>query len=204
MPDDALSLREAAAARAARITAHVEKLEWDKLSVRLTKWVHTCLRKKDWELAEEVAQTAITLVLDPHYVEWDPDREPDFFDHLCNVARGVLSNRRRKHATARELVTEPEAIAEMSLAASHNQERALAARQEALSLAEHLGRAFANDLIVTQIVALAADGVTTPREQAAALDKPIEEVRKARKRLFRVTAELAEKLGMRQENDDAA
>src|SRR5258708_39309584 len=117
MPGDAPTLRESAAARAARITAVVSEKEWASLFTRLTRWAYVCMRKRSFEVAEDVAQTAITHVLDPHYKEWDPDREPDIFDHLCNVARGIISNRRQLRAQRREVATDPEAIAEMSLAA---------------------------------------------------------------------------------------
>lgn len=204
MPDDSRLLRESAAARAARITAHVEKLEWDRLFTRLTRWAYVCTRRRSYELAEEIAQTALTQVLDPFYVEWDPEREPDLFDHLCNVARGIISNRRRKRALAREVAIDAEALEDMPIAGDANPERELSSRQEANTLADKLGTAFANDTLVTKIVALAVDGVTTPREQAEATGAPIEDVRNARKRLFRAAADVARELGLRQKNDDAA
>lgn len=204
--DDAppAAARESAAARAARITALVEDSEWADLSTRLTRYAFVCIRKQSFDVAEDIAQTAMTQVLDPHYKEWDPDREPKLFDHLCNVVRGIISNRRRTRALHRERAVEPEAIAEMPLVAADNQEAQLAHRQIAMTLADRLGRDFANDSVVAKVVALTVDGVTTPREQAAAAGEPIDEIRKARKRLFRGTAEVARELGLRQENDDVA
>ena len=212
VPDDVASALDArvpapspAVQRAERITDLVSDREWASLFTRLTKYAHACLRRRDFALAEDFAQRAIEKVLDVKYKAWDPATEPDIFDHLAKIVKGDVSNRRRDRAAHRELSTMHATLEEIAPASPDGDpESTLEGKQALAKLAARIGEELAGDMLALRIVALSVEGITTPREQAAAVGAPYDEVRNARKRLFRVTAELARELGLRQEGDDDA
>jgi DNA-directed RNA polymerase specialized sigma24 family protein len=195
-------LEPGAAARAARITAAVEKLDWANVSRRLERYAFTCTKKRSKELAADVAQTAITQVLDPFYMEWDPDKVPDLFDHLKNVVRGIVSNRRRTRRTTGEIATDDEELDEMATSPEPDPETALADRDAAANVMDRMTRALAGDALALKLVALLADGIESPTEQAEAAGASYDDVRNARKRMFRASAEIARELGLKSEDDD--
>jgi hypothetical protein len=195
-------LEPGAAERAARITAHVKKLDWGKLSKRLERYAFVCMGKRSQEAAAEAAQTAIMQVLDPQYMEWDPDKTPDLFKHLAYVVRGVISSRRQLRSTTGEIATDDDDLAEMATSREKGPEAALSEMQIAGVVNARLGEAFADDPLVTKLIALVADDITTPREQAEASGASYDEVRNARRRLFYTANEIARELGLKSEDDD--
>jgi hypothetical protein len=192
-----------AAARAERITAHVEKLDWAAISNRLRRFAFLRMHKRSVEAADEVAQSAIMQVLDPRYMAWDPEREPDLYQHLKNVVRGLVSNRRRRNEDNRVVATDDDALVELAKAPHNDPATALADKQLAKTVADRFGAIFGDDPLVLELLSLTAQGVVTPRDQAEAAGVPYDEVRNARKRMFRVAREVAADLGLNIEEADA-
>jgi hypothetical protein len=199
---DRPKLEPGAAARAARITAYVKTLEWDKLSKRLERYAFVAMGKRSREAAADAAQTAIMKVLDPHYMEWDFDKQPDIFKQLVYVVRGEISARRRLKGATGEIATDDEDLAEMAMSHEKNPEDALAEMQTASVVHARLAEAFADDALVTKLISLMGDDVTTPREQAEATGASYDEVRNARRRLSYSANEIARELGLKGEDDD--
>jgi DNA-directed RNA polymerase specialized sigma24 family protein len=191
-----------AAARAERITALVEELDWGALSNRLRRFAFLRMKKRSEEEADEVAQTAIMQVLDPRYMAWDPDREPEIYDHLKNLVRGLVSNRRRRNEENRVVATDDDALVELAKAPHHDPATVLADKQLARTVADRFAAMFPDDAIVLEVVSLTAQGVVTPRDQAEAAGVPYDDVRNARRRMFRAAKEIAGELGLNIEDDD--
>jgi hypothetical protein len=192
------------AARAARITEIVAKLEWRSISLRLQRFAYVCIRKRSMEKAEDLAQAAILKVLDPRYKEWDPDREPDIFQHLKNLVRGEVSNLRRKKSEHHEHTTPNEKIDNARFDPAGDPEEQLAAREMEHTFYDRLGARFADDPLAAKLGPLVARGILAPQDQAAALGVEVDQARNARKRWCRGVDEVACELGLRQEQEDAA
>jgi hypothetical protein len=62
--------------------------------------------------------------------------------------------------------------------------------------------ALAGDALALKLVALVADGIDSPTEQAATAGASYDDVRNARKRMFRVSDEIARELGLKSEDDN--
>jgi hypothetical protein len=197
-----IALVPGAAARAARITAYVKKLDWGKLSKRLERYAFVCMGRRSPEAAADAAQSAITQVLDPNYMEWDPNSSQDFFAHLAYVVRGVISSRRQLRSTTGEIATDHDDLAQMATSRDKTPEEALSDMELVAALNARLVEAFADDPLVTKLVALIADDVATPREQAAATGASYDEVKNARRRLFYAANDMARELGIKSEVDD--
>jgi DNA-directed RNA polymerase specialized sigma24 family protein len=195
-------LKPGAAARAQRLTAHVEKLDWGEISARLTRYAYGAVRRRSHAQAEDLAQKAIMEVLDPMYMEWDPEREPDIFEHLKNVVRGAVSNLRQRRERRHVVAADLDVVADYVAAEGPTPEDELAGAEGVATLEARLATMFDGDALVTKLIALAIDGTQTARDQAVACGVPIGEIRNARKRLFRGTAELAKELGLGQEVED--
>jgi hypothetical protein len=92
----------------ASLEAALAAQDWTDLSQRLTRYTYARLRKSSWETAEDLAQQAITQLLDPAYASWDRERHPDLFDCLGHIANGLVANhvrrqgRRGQHVPLRE------------------------------------------------------------------------------------------------------
>jgi hypothetical protein len=191
-----------AAERAARITAYAEKVDWAKMSLRLERYAFRCTGRRSKEVAMEAAQTAISQVLDPKYMEWDPAKVPDLYEHLKNVTRGVLSNRRQLRSTRGEIGVDAEDLARIAKSSDKSPESALGARRLAAAVTRRLTDKFADDPLVTAVIQAMAEGVTTPRDLVEATGASADEVRNARRRIAYVTGEIAKELGLNQETGD--
>jgi hypothetical protein len=97
--------------RAARLARLLEEVDWVDTTRRLTMFAFAATKRVSMELAKDLAQEAMTQLLDPRYQDWDPEREPVLLTHLCNVVRGLASNRRRMHSVQRERLVSAEKLA---------------------------------------------------------------------------------------------
>ena len=183
----------AAAVAAARTTALLAALDWAPLFHRLTRYAFVATRRRDLARVEDLAAEAIAQVYDHAYQAWDPDVHPDIFDHLVNVVRGLISNQRRSRGRHAEILRAPDEVPDAASIAEAPD--AVLARELDARVRTRLDAQFALDPLALRIVALLAEGVSTPREQAAAAQAPIEDIRNARKRVFRATHDVARELG---------
>jgi predicted transcriptional regulator len=211
----------------------LEGVDWRATTLRLTKFAHMRTKGVSWELAEDLAQEAITQLLDPRYMDWDPEREPELLEHLQNVVRGLASNRRRTAATSREIAMSPERLARRtgddvpeagsaeramsggeveaaparrrtSAGAQGGAEERAVRRDIAAATARELAARFADDPDVLRIVALAKQGKASLSEQAEAMGITMQQVHNARQRLHRGLAAIQRELSGEQENDHAS
>jgi hypothetical protein len=153
--------------------------DWGRRRAILTRWCFVALQKRSWEDAEDVASEAIARVLDPVYADWDPTKEP-LRKHLENVARGILSNRRRTRRTW-EVPTTRDEIEER--VAEHDAENHVAEQKLAADVLAAVCARVEDDALAREVLALYARGVESLDEHAFALDAPKHEARNARRRL---------------------
>jgi DNA-directed RNA polymerase specialized sigma24 family protein len=222
----------ASTARSARIAELLDAVDWAAMTRRLTAFAFLRTQKRSWQLAEDLAQEAIVRLLDPRYLEWDPAREPDLYQHLANLVRGLASNRRRTRG-AWEIPLSPAMIAKntgedapdagsVENAAEHEEDgparppvhgapRALERGPEDQIIRRDLARArdervaarFAGDGEVLRVFALAKEGTTSLADQAEAMGITMGQVQNARKRLLRGLAAIEQELsGATKEDDD--
>lgn len=80
----------------------IQRHDWNDVSRRLTAYARWRL---GWNAniadAEEIAQEALRIVLDPDFREFDPAKE-DMMWHLQSNVNGIINNRRVKKALANE------------------------------------------------------------------------------------------------------
>jgi hypothetical protein len=76
----------------------ISSKEWGEISVKLTRYAFIRLRKTSWETAEEIAQDAITRVLDRAHNAWNRELYPELFDYLGSAVNGRVANELRRRA----------------------------------------------------------------------------------------------------------
>jgi hypothetical protein len=177
--------------RTARERAVFESVDWETVTMKLVHYAFRRMGRSSWEDAREVAQTALEHMLDPAYARWDPAVQPDVFLHLGSVVNGLLANRWRKR---REELVGDDTLAERAGGAEITP--ALAQRDGA-RLKGVLAARLAADPLGLAIVRLTFDeDLSTPREQAAALNEPLEAIKNARRRVSTHLDAVRRELGM--------
>jgi DNA-directed RNA polymerase specialized sigma24 family protein len=146
--------------------------------------------------AQEVAQEACAAVIDPERRPWDPARHPNFTTYLCRVVKSIALNRAtsardhyEREAGVAYAVAQGDAApsAEDSLL-EYARERRTRERQERLFAA--LIDELSDDPLARRLALLSRDGIDRPADQARAEQRPIEEIRAARKRVQRAVEKL--------------
>lgn len=172
----------------------IERHDWDDVSRRLTDYARLRL---GWNAniadAEEIAQEAIRIVLDPDFREFDPAKE-DLMWHLRSNVNGIVNNRRKKKALAKEQLrdlqpeTSDERFHQKNPGVTRVQQRAVL---EVLhDYAEARGDEHAQTVVMD-----ALSGDFDDAETAAKLKVPVQKVYDARQRLKRYLAAI-----LREEN----
>lgn len=155
---------------------------WDEVTRKLLAFAHRRLRRRSIETAKEVVQEALTRIWDPEYKNWNPREEPDLMIHLQSVVNGIVAN---IHASPVERATsayEPgvvERIADRSFGVDARLEERVDAR-EVVSL---LLKRTEKEELVQAVLLVTSDGCDKPAEQAARLERPVETIYRARRRL---------------------
>ena len=162
----------------------IERHDWHLLSRRLTDYARWML---GWNAtaadAEEIAQQAITTVLDPGYRAWDPARE-DLMWHLQSNVNGIISNRRTKKSLSMERLRDlqPETSDERFRQANPDVQR-IEDRNVLEALHDHA--AACGDDVAQHVVMDALSGDFDAGRLAERLKVPVQKVYDARQRLKR-------------------
>lgn len=165
----------------------IERHDWNDVSRRLTDFARWRL---GWDAniadAEEIAQEAIRIVLDPDFREYNPAEE-DLMWHLQSNVNGLINNRRKKKALAKEQLrdlqpeTSDERFHQDNPGVKRVKERAVL---EVLhDFAEARGDEHAQTVVMD-----ALSGDFDDAETAAKLNVPVQKVYDARQRLKRYLA----------------
>jgi hypothetical protein len=168
--------------------------DWTKLQAKLTAFAHRRTRRRSWELAQDLAQTAIADVI-TRPETWDPAKEP-LLKHLAKRVIGLASNEWSRKKTALEVLFAP---TEDEDAPDTEQEEdaiedVLDRRRVAARFRARLDEQVAGDEDAAVVVAQMAEGRDTPASIAKASGVPIERVRDARRRVFYQARVIAEEM----------
>ncbi|MGO8995144.1 MAG: sigma factor [Polyangiaceae bacterium] len=171
--------------------------DWETLRERLTAFAHRRTHKRSWELAEDLAQTAIAdLITRPE--TWDPEKEP-LIKHLAKRVIGLASNDWSRKRTALEVLFRPGEGEDGGEApdVEHEEdaiEDVLDRRRVAARFRAGLDELVAGDEDAAVVVAQMAEGRDTPAAIAKASGLPLARVRDARRRVFYHSKAVAEQM----------
>jgi DNA-directed RNA polymerase specialized sigma24 family protein len=177
--------------------ALLRRQNWSDLHARLTTYALRRTRARDVRDVEDIVQEAIAHAWDPEYQRWDPSREPELLRFLMShvnsiVANGYGTQKRRKP------VRDPEKALAFKPALAPTPERALEladlADRAATMLRERL--AASADALGDQLLTLFEEEIAAPAEQAQATARPIDDIRFARRRVFRHADAVRTELGI--------
>lgn len=155
---------------------------WEDVTRKLLVFAHRRLRRRSIETAKEVVQEALTRIYDPTYKDWDPKEEPDLVKHLQSVVNGIVANIHASPVEGGTRVYEPdvvERIADRVISADARLEERIDARDVVSLLLKRTEK----EELVQAVLLLMSDGWDKPAEQAARLERPVEQIYRARRRL---------------------
>jgi len=171
------------------VDAALRAVDWPKVQKQVLAFACTLTRSK--AQAEDLVQDAIRRAFDPEETAWNPLVLPDVTPFLMGLVRRNAYNERSSARYHHEVTVRGEAEeirvtreAERVATRVPNPEASLADHELcARRLAAMRARAAADPLVLTLIDAMEAD-IETPAEQVASLGIPLEDVRRARRRMF--------------------
>jgi DNA-directed RNA polymerase specialized sigma24 family protein len=165
----------------------IERHDWNDVSRRLTDYARWRL---GWNAniadAEEIAQEAIRIVLDPDFREFNPAEE-DLMWHLQSNVNGIINNRRKKKALAKEQLhdlqpeTSDERFHQKNPGVTRVQQRAV------LEVLHDYAEARGDEQAQT-VVMDALSGDFDDAETATKLNVPVQKIYDTRQRLKRYLA----------------
>ena len=184
--------------RDARLRDALEGTDWRDITARLTATAYRMMRKKaPIADAEDVAQKAITQMLDPDYKDWDPSEGP-LFEHLEKVAWGIVHTRFHS-ATEKRRAALDEKRTRVLPTVGPAVDDIVAAREIHDRVFAELRATFARKSLELSIVELFREGVHLPRDQVEEIDLSYRQVYDARWRVVqaarRILAELEKSHG---------
>jgi hypothetical protein len=179
-----------------------EAADWEVLMRPLTALAFRRLgRRAPREDAEDLVGDAIAAGI-KNLEQWDP-ADQTLLRFLGSMLNGLAGNRRRSRALQNERLGHEDDVAADSSRAPADAlrgEQAYEARDLARQTMSRLEARLAGDALGLAVLRLFADGVTQPREQADALERPMLEILAARRRYERHASRVAAEL----EGDDDA
>jgi DNA-directed RNA polymerase specialized sigma24 family protein len=139
------------------------------------------------QAAEDLTQEALSRAIDPERDLWDPDVEPRVAKHLMRIIENIHRGDRDKREVRRDPRNAGAVIEAMRPYVSTPEGAAIEAetRAEAQACIEDIKRHVAGEPLDVQLVELSERGIDKPGKQAALANRPVEEIRKARKRIDR-------------------
>ena len=188
------------------VDAALKKVNWSAVYPRVLAFALS--RTKSKARAEDLTQDAIRRVYDHEEAPWNPLVAPDVVPILFGLVRRALSDERGSGRVHHEItvlskahdVRVTRAVSQVASSAP-SPEAALATRD---LLSRRLARArerAAADSVVLSLLDSIEIGVDTAAQQVTTLGLPIEEIRRARRRLFDLVAAVARELP--DEGDDS-
>ena len=179
----------------ADVDARLHAEDWSRLGAQLTVVCWKILRRRSWSDARDLAHEAIARVFERKH-GWDPDRV-SLLRHLARVAWGIAGNERRDRRHRVEIRVsdeEREAVWAESDLVDVRVER----RQMTDTFCALLTARLARDATALRLLELKREGIETPAEQARVSGFPLEEIRRARRRLFDHAEKVARVLEMKE------
>lgn len=172
----------------------IERHDWDDISRCLTAYARWRL---GWNAniadAEETAQEAIRIVLDPDYREFNSAKE-DLMWHLRSNVNGIINNRRTKKALAKEHLRDLQPNTSDERFHQKNPDVIRVQQRAVLEVLHDYAEAH-GDVHAQTIVMNALSGDFDDVETAAQLRVPVQKIYDARQRLKRYLAAI-----LREEN----
>jgi DNA-directed RNA polymerase specialized sigma24 family protein len=146
---------------------------------------------KSKEQAEDLVQDAIRRAFDPEETAWNPVTFPDVTFFLMSLVRRNASNDRAGARHHHEITVQSDAHeirvtrAAARVPSAAPTPEAAAATHDLFTrrLAALRARAAADPLVLSLVDAMESD-IETPAEQVESLSVPLEDIRRARRRLF--------------------
>ncbi|MFI5300489.1 MAG: hypothetical protein ACHREM_20575 [Polyangiales bacterium] len=155
--------------------------DWGRITAQLTFFAFKRTQRRSWQLAEDLAHDAIAQAFD-HNQGWDPARGT-LMKYLAQLVVGYALNDRRRKRNVLEDYVDDEALAAFADGAA-SVEAQVARRQTVDLVVDRLSSRLADDPIGARVLGLMTEGIETPADQVAATSLSIEEIRRARRRLF--------------------
>ena len=164
--------------------------DWQRITAQLTAFAFKRIHRRSWEIARDLAQDAIAQAFAGG---WEPAREP-LRRFLCKaVVRLALGDWRRKR-TSIELALGDDVLLELPDEGESLEARTLK-RGWIEALHVRLEERMSSDVTATKVLALMIAGVERPHDQAEASGVSLEDIRRARRRLFDAAERVATDLG---------
>ncbi len=164
----------------------LESLDWADMTKRLT--IYSRDRSGvSWEIAEEIAQEAITRFLDPAYAgAWDEDdvSEKDVMKQLGSTVNGIIQNRRRTKSLTHVVSADPlDPLTALSKRTNPGGQDELEVRELGKRALALLLEELTDEDLLQNIVLQEWWQVSKPADQARNLDVPVAKIYKARREL---------------------
>jgi DNA-directed RNA polymerase specialized sigma24 family protein len=209
-----------AAANATDYRALLARQEWGPLRKKLKLWAWKATGSRSMDRAEDLVQDAVARLWQDAGVRWDPQIEPNLFRFMTGLIRGDLSNERRLKATSSEVLAPNKASDrddDKDRREDDERQKPIEAygdggqgSAEALLVQrERLHRGFAalrertaDDEQGATVAALFESGVSDAAEQAAASGYSIDDIRRARRRVFDHAAAIGRERAQEREEDE--
>jgi DNA-directed RNA polymerase specialized sigma24 family protein len=141
-------------------------------------------KTRDAVRARDVAQEAVTRVLEGRgWYRWDPTRK-DLLDHLCDVVDTVVANANRRASVKREQpMTEADERQPDSTPSAEQQIDAIEESEREERLAEKVMLRVADDKIIPDMLKHQEAGIDKASELAALLECDAKDIYRAREKL---------------------
>ena len=184
--------------------------KWNLITAQLTAYAFKCTRKRSWQLAEEIAQEAIAQAW-AKKDGWDPAKGA-LFKYLATLVIGLALNEWRRKRNSFERLAyrdyDAEDVEDPTTQFPSDAEPAdelLHRKRVAAKFRDGLTTRLAAKPAALDVITLMEEGITTPRDQAAATGRSIDDIRDARRQIFYHAEILAKELSLELDaNDDDA
>ena len=178
---------------------------WPKLTAQLAAYAFKRTSGRSWQLAEDLAHDAVAWA---NKDGWDPAKEP-LLKYLARKVIGLASNEYKRKRNSFERLAycdyDAEDIEDPTNQVPSNAEPAdelLHRKRVAAKFREGLTTRLAGKDTAVELITLMEEGITTPRDQAAATGRSIDDIRDARRQIFYHAAILAKELCLELDTDD--
>lgn len=165
--------------------------DWSSLLAQLTFFAWKRTHRRSWELARDLAQDAIATAF--AHGAWDPAREP-LRKFLFRTVIGLSLNEWRRKRNSLEIALGDD---ETDTVAAHaaSPESEMLQRQWLHALVTGVEERVRMDAQAITLLQLTLKGIDLAREQVQASELTLEDVRRARRRLFDAADAVAKELG---------
>jgi hypothetical protein len=169
----------------------LEGVDWGRSTLVLTRIAYKLTFRGSWETAEDLAKDAITAFFARAHARWEPEVPLD--DFLVSLLNNEVSNWKKKKSTTSE-VAMPKRLHPPATGERESPESLASDAERAAIVCARLEKRATSDGPVTGLVAKFRSWVDSPKDQAAQLGMDMQQVRNARKRLFRHHEEIEREL----------